>query len=104
VGFRFALIMHAHGHMTVDSAPHLAGVTVQVWDDNKHVGDIDMATSEYLAPIGLDINAPIEQWAARLGRAMAGVLEENFQTCVKTNTLHYHENFEMVTQVTPDQK
>jgi hypothetical protein len=68
VGFRFALIMHAHGYLTPDSAPHLADVSVQVWDDNRHVITINMGASQYLEPTGLGTEAPVEQWAARLGR------------------------------------
>jgi len=97
MGFRFALIMHAQGYLEPDKAPHLAALDVQVWDGREHVITVEMTADKDLRPMGLGTDAPVEQWAARMGRAIAEKLEENFLTCVQQNTLHYHENFEMVT-------
>jgi hypothetical protein len=95
---------HVADYFEDGQRPGYKDVCIQVWNDNVHIADVDLTPVDLMQQIELDPTAPLEQWAAHMGRVIARALEDHFMECVTKVGLHYLADFEMVTQVTPDQK
>lgn len=104
MAFRLALMTHVADYFEDGERPGYKNAYIQVWNDRVHIADVDLTPIDLMQQIDLDPDAPLEQWAAHIGRVVARALEDHFMECVTKVDLHYLKDFQMVTQVTPAQK
>lgn len=83
--------------------PHITA-SVQVWDGPQHVATFDLMARSDFAASTLERDIPLEMWASHTGRQVARLLEEAFTDKLASRAYHYLSDFEVVSQVTPDQK
>jgi hypothetical protein len=75
---------------------------VHVWNNDVHIAEMDMVLNQLADPYTAFPDSCLEQWAARMGRQAARMLEDNFMQHAHDGDFSYANNFEMVTQVTSD--
>lgn len=99
-----ALVIQIHDYLGDSLRPAFMDAAVQVWDEQTHVADIDLVSRRHCDTPELSGDFPIEQWAAREAGIIKDRLEAEMLAHVHTGSLHYLNDFKMVTQVTTDKK